>query len=846
VIFAADPLHLRIERHDQAEGIGIKAIARGPTNTKVSIPARSTPLYPRKPSVRRYAFGGGALINRPQYLYSATPRYNFTSPNSNGLTSMLRSCLRLLAVAGGVCAVLAAPVLGTSRHGPVAEPSPAGAALNSKFDAALSAKDQSDWLKLMAAEPNHVGSPHDKANAEWELEQFKKFGWDAHIEEFDILYPTPIAEKLELLTPTPFDATLQETPIPGDGSATETQPALPAYLAYQGDGDVTAPIVYVNYGMQEDYTALERMGIDVKGKIVIARYGHGWRGLKPLLAQQHGAVGCIIYSDPANDGYAQDTAYPDGPMRPAQGIQRGSVEDSSIMDGDPLTPGWGATKDAKRLAIKDSPAILKIPALPISYADARHFLETLTGNVVPESWRGALPITYRVGPSSVNVHLLVKSDWSLKPAYDVVAEIKGSEFPDQWVIRGNHHDGWVEGATDPLSGQVALLDEAKAIGALVTSGWKPKRTIIYVSWDAEEPGTMGSVEWGEEHADDLKKHAVLYINSDTNERGILDAGGSQDLTHFVDSTLADLIDPETKAGVLARRRAGMRVSAESGDDPLDTFAAKLAADPAKNVPIDPIGSGSDYGVFYDHLGIEALSVEYDGEGRAGGVYHSRYDTWAHHTRFVDPGMVYGVMLSKSIGRLVLAAADTPLPLQRVGDFAAAVRFYLDDIKKLVKKKREAATQQAAMLKDNIYALAADPTKTSGNPTPLKPVPKIDMKPLDAAVTRLSKAAKAYDAAIVAHGDALPAAKKEALFALMRNIDATLSPDAGILHREWYKNLVYAPGRYTGYDVKTLPGVREAIEEERWSDADASLKTVASAFGAYSARLEQAVKLIIGR
>jgi N-acetylated-alpha-linked acidic dipeptidase len=750
--------------------------------------------------------------------------------------------LRPLAGALAACMVLAAPVPGVT-----AGSAPVSTALTSAFDAALSAKDQSDWLKLMTAEPNHVGSPHDKANAEWELAQFKAFGWDAHIEEFDVLYPTPIAEKLELLTPAPFDATLQEPPIPGDGSAAETQPALPAYLVYQGDGDVTAPIVYVNYGMQDDYKALERMGIDVRGRIVIARYGHGWRGLKPLLAQQHGALGCIIYSDPADDGYAREATYPEGPMRPAEGIQRGSVEDSSIMDGDPLTPGWGATKDAKRLAIKDSPSILKIPALPISHADAVHFLATLTGDAVPANWRGALPITYRVGPSRMNVHLMVKSDWSIKPAYDVIAQIRGAEFPDQWVIRGNHHDGWVEGATDPLSGQVALLDEAKAIGALVKSGWRPKRTIIYASWDAEEPGTIGSVEWGEEHAGDLKKHAVLYINSDTNARGILDAGGSQDLTHFVDATLAGLIDPETKADVLTRRRAGMRVAAENGDDdPLAAFAAKLAADPSKNVPIDPIGSGSDYGVFYDHLGVEALSMEYQGEGRSGGVYHSRYDTWAHHTRFVDPDMVYGVMLSKSIGRLVLAAADTTLPLQRAGDFSAAVRFYLDDVKKLVKKKSEAAIKQAAMLKDNVYALAADPAETSGNPTPLKAVPKIEMKPLDMAVARLSKAAKAYDAAIAAHGEGLSAARKEALFALMQNIDATLSPDAGLLHREWYKNLIYAPGRYTGYGVKTLPGLREAIEEERWADADASLRTAASALNAYSARLEQAVRLMTGK
>src|ERR1700733_2534400 len=336
-------------------------------------------------------------------------------------------------------------------------------ALFARFDAAIHPDDLRDWMKLLASEPNHVGSPHDKANAEWVLAQFKSWGWDAHIESFDVLYPTPIHEALEMVSPRPFKAMLQEPPIPGDTSARAKEPALPAYLAYQGDGDVRGELVYVNYGMKDDYDALERLGVDVKGKIVIARYGHGWRGLKPKLAYEHGAIGCIVYSDPRDDGYSQEAAYPAGPMRPAHGIQRGSVEDDQF-DGDPLTPGVGATKDAKRLAISETPVILKIPALPISYADAQILLENIGGQVAPSSWRGSLPITYRVGPGKAEVHLVVKSDWSLKPVYDVIAVMKGSTWPDQWVVRGNHHDGWVFGASDPLSGQVALLAEAKAFG----------------------------------------------------------------------------------------------------------------------------------------------------------------------------------------------------------------------------------------------------------------------------------------------------------------------------------------------------------------------------------------------
>ena len=402
-----------------------------------------------------------------------------------------------------------------------AEPPPSDQSAREKaFDASIHPNELRDWMKLLASEPNHVGSPHDKANAEWILAQFRKWGWDAHIETFEVLYPTPIHELLELLGVKKFKATLQEPPIKGDSSASAKQSALPAYLAYQGDGDVTGGLVYVNYGMKEDYDALEKLGVSVKGKIVIARYGSGWRGLKPKLAQEHGAIGCIIFSDPRDDGYAVEAAYPKGPMRPPHGLQRGSVQDMTLYPGDPLTPGIGATEDAKRLNIADAPTILKIPALPISYADARVFLEAIGGQTAPASWRGSLPITYRVGPGKTQVHLAVKSDWSLKTLYDVIAVMKGSTYPDQWVIRGNHHDGWVFGASDPLSGQVALLEEAKAIGELVARGWHPKRSIVYTSWDGEEPGLLGSTEWVETHEAELKKKAVIYINTDNNARGI--------------------------------------------------------------------------------------------------------------------------------------------------------------------------------------------------------------------------------------------------------------------------------------------------------------------------------------
>src|SRR5216683_1577335 len=699
-------------------------------------------------------------------------------------------------------------------------------------------------MKLLATEPNHVGSPHDQANAKQILAWFKDWGWDAHIERFWVLYPIPISETFELAGPKPFKATLQEPPIPGDSSATATEPALPAYAEYQGDGDVTAPLDYVNYGMQDDYKTLQRLGVSVKGKIVITRYGGGWRGLKPKLAYEHGALGCIIYSDPGNDGYAVDETYPSGPMRPSHGLQRGSVSDISLYPGDPLTPGVGATRNAKRLKISEAPTILKIPVLPISYADAQVFLAGLAGPVAPQSWRGSLPITYHVGPGAAAGHLAVKSDWSLKEIDDVIAIMKGSTWPDQWVVRGNHHDGWVFGASDPLSGQVALLAEAKAIGGLVKDGWQPKRTIVYGSWDAEEPMLLGSTEWAETHADELKKKAVLYINSDANERGFLQVGGSPDFQHLVNEVAAAVIDPETGVSIGQRRRAKMRIDALApGANEHAKAEAKVAAEADKDFPIEALGSGSDFSAFLDHLGLPALDLGFAEEGHSGGVYHSRYDTFEHHSRFVDPGFIYDALLAKTVGRIVLRAADSDVPLQNASAFANAVSDYLDQVKKLADDEREAAAAQANLLHDRAFQLAADPTKSSGLPTALDRVPHLEFAALDDAVANLKRSARAYDDAVKKNGATLSAAQLARVQTLMLDIDQTLAPDIGLPGRSWYKNLIYAPGRFTGYEAKTLPGVREAIEDRRWADANRYAKLTAEALNAYSDRLNKATAVL---
>ncbi len=719
--------------------------------------------------------------------------------------------------------------------------------LEKSFDIFISPPEMDGWMKKMAAEPNHVGSPHDKVNAEDTLARFKAWGWDAHIESFKVLYPTPIKVSLELTTPKKFSATLTERPIPGDATSSRTKNELPAYVAFQGDGDVTAPIVYVNYGMPDDYKALERMGVDVKGKIVIARYGQGWRGLKPKLAQDHGAVGCIIYSDPRDDGFSVDDVYPKGAARPPQGFQRGSVADMPLYPGDPLTPGVGATDGATRLLREDAPTILKIPVLPISYGDAEKFLGAMGGNVVPANWRGGMPITYHVGGTdAAKAHLVVKSEWSLKTIYNVVAKMEGSLYPDQWVLRGNHHDGWVFGASDPISGHIAMMAEAKAIGELAKTGWKPKRTLVYLSWDAEEPMLLGSTEWAETHADELKQKALIYINTDGNGRGFLGSEGNHSLQNFVNKVALDVTDPQTGVSVDKRARAGAMVAAASGGANERTKAVgKLAAD-GKDIPLDPLGSGSDYSSFLQHLGIAALNVGYGGEGSSGGVYHSAYDTYEHHSTFVDPGFAYAGALAKTTGRMVLRMSEQDAPVARYGDFADTVSTYLDELKALAGAKRDAQMAQAKLIAADAFKLSDDPTQTNGAPTPLKVVPFFNFAPLENAVVRLKASAAAYDKTLAAKSPTLSGEAKAKLVALAGKTEQAMTAEPGLPGgRGWYKNMVYAPGRFTGYGAKTLPGVREAIEDERWEDAETYVGLTAKALNAYADRLDEGVALMGG-
>ncbi|AIF48769.1 transferrin receptor-like dimerization domain-containing protein [Dyella japonica] len=732
-------------------------------------------------------------------------------------------------------------MLGFSTDGAAAQQS-----LEQRFDALLDPADQREWLKQMSSGPNQVGSPHDKANAEFMLAKFKEWGWDAHIETFDVLYPTPKKVALELKGPHPYTAKLHEPPVPGDATSGIKEGVLPPYNVYGGDGDVSAPLVYVNYGMPDDYKDLARRGIDVRGKIVITRYGGGWRGLKPKLAQEHGAVGCLIYSDPRDDGYAEGDTYPQGGWRPEDGVQRGSVADMQQYPGDPLTPGVGSTPGAKRLALKDAKTILKIPVLPISYADATPLLKSLTGPVAPEHWRGALPITYHMGPSKAQAHLTVQSDWGQKPVYDVIATLKGSTEPDRWVVRGNHHDGWVFGAWDPLAGNVALLAEAKAIGTLYKQGWRPQRTLVYASWDGEEAGLLGSTEWAETHADELKQKAVLYLNSDTNGRGFLEAGGSHSYQHLVNQVAAGVTDPETKVSVLERMRAHVMVQGSSKDAKAEAKEfAKLAA-AGGDVPIAALGSGSDYSAFLQHVGVASLDLGFNGEDDNGGIYHSAYDSFDHYVRFGDPDFQYGVALSKVAGHIVLRTADASVLPMRFGDFSDTLDRYVDELHKLVEDKRKDTEQQHQLLDKHVYALVSDPTRPILPPERDSDVPDIKLAPLDEAAKKLKKSAQAFDDAYgkrAADGFRLSAGQQQQVNELMGRMEQSLTDASGLPGRPWFQHMIYAPGMLTGYGVKTVPGVREAIEARRWDEAGQFAQVTAKTLDGYREQLDKITAML---
>jgi len=749
----------------------------------------------------------------------------------------------ILAVLGVCCSLIPAAADEEPLQGFTRESSAVERQWEAKFRAIPSPQDQREYMQRLSARPHNVGTAYDKENAEWILAQYKQWGWDAHIERFDALYPTPKERVLEMVAPTKFVAKLQEPPVAGDPTSSQQSEQLPSYNAYSIDGDVTAPLVYVNYGVPADYDELDRLGISVKGSIVIARYGGSWRGIKPKVAAEHGAIGCLIYSDPHEDGYFVDNVFPKGPMRPADGVQRGSVMDfPSAQPGDPLTPGVGATPDAKRIPIKDNPALTKIPTLPISYGDARPLLAALDGPMAPAEWRGSLPISYHVGPGEARVHLKVVFNWDTRSLYDVIAKIPGSEQPDEWVIRGNHHDAWVNGAEDPLSGQVAEMEEGRAFGELIKQGWKPKRTIIYCAWDGEEAGLLGSTEWAEAHDAELKQHAVAYLNTDGNGRGYLSAEGSHTLEHFMDGVARDIVDPEKNIPVRERLYLHSISAVHSDHAGEDRKEIRERAD----VRMGAIGSGSDYTAFVDHLGIASVNLGYGGEDRDG-IYHSVYDDFYWFTHFSDTDFVYGRALSQTVGTAVMRLADADLLPFEFTDFADTIHVYLKELKKLADEEREKTIERNKELEEGLFTATSDPRRPTVAPPREDVPPHLNFAPLENAIDALTAAAQHYHDTLGkawAAGN-IPSATLDDLNHKLMESERRLTTQEGLPHRGWYKHMIYAPGVYSGYGAKTIPGVREAIELKHWDEANSEIERVSFVLNNETASINWASMVLEG-
>ena len=711
-----------------------------------------------------------------------------------------------------------------------------------KFRAIPEPANLREYMRRLSARPHHVGSSYDKDNAEWILAHFKEWGLDAHIEQFDVLFPTPKIRVLEMVAPTKFMAKLEEPVVAVDPTSNQKSEQLPTYNAYSIDGDVTAPLVFVNYGLPEDYEKLDRLGISVKGAIVIAKYLQSWRGIKPKVAAEHGAIGCLIYSEPQDDGYTVDNVFPLGPMRPPDGVQRGSVMDfPSSNPGDPLTPGVGATPNAKRLALKDAKSITKIPVLPISYGDAQPLLAALAGPMAPKEWRGSLPIPYHVGPGPAQVHLKLAFNWDIKPVYDVIAKIPGSVAPDEWIIRGNHHDGWVNGAEDPISAQVSLLEEARSLSLLLKQGWKPRRTIIYCAWDGEEPMLLGSTEWVETHADELREHAAVYINSDGNDRGVLNMGGSHSLEQFINGIARDIEDPETKMTVWQRAQMEKISESKSADD-----RKELRQRP--DLRIEALGSGTDFTAFLDHVGVATLDLGYGGEDEAG-IYHSIYDDFYWYTHFSDTEFVYGRALAQTVGTSVIRLADAEvLPFDFV-NLADTVGTYVKNLQKLLADKQDEIRERNQELDEGLFKATFDPRHPTVAPAREEVPPHLNFAPMQNALDSLSRSARDYQQALsqmqASLGDDATATKLGTVNKDLIETERRLTDADGLPRRPWYRHLLYAPGVYTGYGVKTVPGVREGIELKKYAEADQEIVRVSKALENESALIESAARELNG-
>jgi N-acetylated-alpha-linked acidic dipeptidase len=656
--------------------------------------------------------------------------------------------------------------------------SAAEAAVESRFLAVPDPKLAEEHLRTLTQAPHVAGTPEDKATADYVAEKFRVAGLETEIDEYKVWFNYPEEISVEITAPAGVEMhgpTREHV----DGDPYDDDPrVITPYNAMSPSGDVDAEVVYANYGTPEDFEKLEKLNIDVHGKIVLMRYGQNFRGVKVFIAQEQGAAGVILYSDPFDDGWRRGDQYPAGPWRPETGVQRGSVGYMFEFPGDPTTPGFASLPslpESKRIAPEESAQMPKIPVTPLSYHDAAPILRHLGGPDSPREWQGSLPFTYHLGPGPVRVKMHLKQDYQYRIIWDVIGRIAGSEYPDELVIAGNHRDAWVYGAVDPNSGTAAMLESVHGMGELLKSGWKPKRTMIFASWDGEEEGLMGSTEWAEQHESELAK-AAAYFNMDVAVSGPKFGASAvpslkqflRDMTKAVPSPKGGTVyDTWQEGGRL--NKTSMQSAAEAIEGNRRQPAAQVKEDEA---PVGDLGSGSDYSAFQQHLGVPSSDI---GSTGPYGVYHSVFDNFAWFKKFADPDFVYEQEMARVFGLEALRMADADVLPYDYEEYGKEIVAYIDMVRKRAQNK-------------------------FGRGAP-------DM-------SEVTKAAKRFQEAGVKalEKQKNPPKNAERLNRALREVERAFLAANGLPHRPWFRHVIYAPGEYTGYAAVVIPGVNEALDK----------------------------------
>ena len=652
--------------------------------------------------------------------------------------------------------------------------------IEQQFLALPRAENAEKYLSKLTEEPHIAGSPASRAVAEFINQKYLEWGLESKLVEYHAYLPYPKTVRLTLLEPDTVELNLKEPSWKFDKDSYDRRAVMP-FNAYSPGGEVTAQVIYVNRGLPDDYEKLAELGVNIRGKIALVRYGESFRGVKAQVAEEHSAAGLIIYSDPEDDGYMKGDIYPYGPMRPEQAIQRGSLLYIFRYPGDPLTPGYAASKSARRLKPEEATSLTNVPTLPISYGEAEKILKCLAGPEVPDDWQGGLPFRYHVGPGPAKVHLQLEMDYQIRPIYNVIAKIAGTDEPEKMVIIGNHHDAWVHGAVDPNSGTATVMEIGHSFGELFKTGWRPKRTIVLAHWDAEEYGLVGSTEWVEENKTGLVKNAVLYINIDAAVSGEnFSAGAVPSLDQFIQEVVKEIADPKTKDAVFKK---WWREQNQKEYKRLKSVVPDTAV-----VKIDRLGSGSDYTAFLQHVGVPSLSMGFSGRY---GVYHSILDDFFWMKNWGDPTFEYHATMAKIGGVMALRFAQAEIFPFDYADYAKTIVTHFDDLEKSLKEKFLNVPLDFAAAKEKAN----------------------EWKQASAILNQKIAAA-------LSSGNVNPK-MNETLMQLERE----LTEPTGLPGRDWFKHRIYAPGFYTGYAAKPLPGISEPADKEDWEAAKQELEVL---------------------